>query len=367
MISMTVSRILRILAAVAALWAGVALLFASESYLSGLYRGRPIDFVSTLGYSLAYYGVWALVTPVVILMAQRWPIAAGDRLNHLSRHGAASVGIALLQAGLFAILFWPIYGPINHHDTRLDLWAGMIVANFPSNMLIYTVLVGGVMALAARTAARDREAAAARLRARLAQAELEALRAQIHPHFLFNALHGISALVREDPPAAERLIAKLGTLLRSALNSQRQEMIPLRGEMDFLKDYLEVEGMRFGERLSSRIKIADCVGGALVPPLLLQPLVENAIRHGFPPVPGTMTVEVLGYLDNNHLALTVRDDGKGADSAEPREGIGLGNLRARLEQTFGSKQSMRIETGVGKGFKVILQLPLCGAEQEYVG
>jgi hypothetical protein len=366
MTSTTVRWILRVLMPTAALWAGVALLFASESYLSGLYRGRPTAFVSTLGYSLAYYGVWALVTPIVILMAQRWPIAAGDKLDRLLRHGTAGVGIALLQAGLFAMLFWPVYGPMNNHDTRLDLWAGMIAANFPSNMLIYAVLVGGTMALAAHTASRDREAAAARLRARLAQAELDALRAQIHPHFLFNALHGISALVREDPPAAERLIAKLGTLLRSALNSQRRERIPLSDEVAFVKDYLEVEGMRFGERLSFRIDIADDVRSTLVPPLLLQPLVENAIRHGFPRAPKTMTVEVLGYLNDNHLTLVVRDDGKGAP-VELHEGIGLANLRARLEQTFGNRQSMHIETEAGKGFEVILELPLCNAQQEHPG
>lgn len=354
----TLSQFLRYLAVTSGIWAIVALLFTSESYLSGLYRSRPIDFVSTLGYSFAFYGTWALVTPAVVLLAQRWPFTSDKKLLDLFRHGVAGVAVALLQAGVFAFLFWPIYGPMNNNGTRLDLWAGMSAAHFPSNLLIYAVLAGGTVALAVHMAAREREAQAARLQTRLTQAELDALRAQIHPHFLFNTLHGISALVREDPPAAERLIAKLGALLRSALEQQRQDVVPLRAETGFLQDYLDIEGARFGDRLRSSVTIDDNVVDALVPPLLLQPLVENAIRHGLSATPETVTIEVAGNRNGDRLVLSVSDDGNGIDSDDLHDGIGLGNVRARLQQTFGRAQSMRIDTGRGLGFKVTLELPL---------
>jgi signal transduction histidine kinase len=356
--STTFRRYLRYAAVTMALWATVALLFASEGYLSGLYHGRPIDFGATLGYSLAFYGTWALVTPAVLFFAERWPFTA-DRVSvHLLRHGTAGIGIALLQAGLFAFLFWPIYGPTNEQETRLDFWAGMIAAHFPSNLLIYAVLAGGATALAAHVAARDREAQAARLQASLAEARLDALRAQIHPHFLFNTLHGISALVRDDPRAAERLIAKLGSLLRAALERQQVDAVPLAAEIDFLRNYLDIEGARFGDRLRSSVTMDDGVVDALVPPLLLQPLVENAIRHGLSATPETVTIEIRGCVDDDRLLLSVSDDGNGAEASALQDGIGLGNLRARLRQMFGREQSMRIETRPGQGFTVVLALPL---------
>lgn len=355
--SVSGSRFLQYLLATAALWSIVALLFASESYLSGLYRGRPVDLPATLGYSFAFYGTWALVTPLVVMLARRWPLARGRKLSDLARHGIASAGVALLQAGLFAYLFWPIYGSGNGRDTRLELWAGMAAAHFPSNLLIYALITGAILAWAARVAAREREAQAARLQARLKQAELDSLRAQIHPHFLFNTLHGISALVRKDPAAAGRLIAKLGALLRSALEQQQRDLVPLDTELGFIRDYLDIEGARFGDRLRSSVTVDDSAADALVPPLLLQPLVENAVRHGLSPSTEAVTIRVVARRHDNRLRLEVADDGDGADPSTLRDGIGLGNLRARLEQMFGEAQSMTIGTGAGRGFEVVLELP----------
>lgn len=355
-------RYLRYGVATIASWAAVALLFTSESYLSALYRGQSIDVAAALGYSLAFYGTWALVTPAVLGFARRWPLTAGAAATNLLRHGAAGVAIALLQAGVFALLFWPVYGPPNGQHSRLDLWAGMSAAHFPSNLLIYAVLAGCAMALAAHVAARDREAHAARLEARLKQAELDALRARIHPHFLFNTLHGISALVRKDPREAERLIAKLGALLRSVLEYERQDLVPLAAEIEFLRNYLDIEGARFGQRLRSSITVDEHAAGALVPPLLLQPLVENAIRHGLSATPSAVTIEVRGSRSGNRLELGVKDDGGGADPSALKDGIGLGNVRARLQQIFAGEQSMRIRTAEGDGFDVTLELPFRLAE-----
>lgn len=351
------SQLLRYFAATAALWSVVALLFASEGYLSGLYRGRPVDLAATLGYSFAFYGTWALLTPLVVLLARRWSFSRDGRWSDLARHAAASVGIALLQAGVFAFLFWPVYGPGNGYDSPLDLWTGMAAAHFPSNVLIYAVIAGGILAWAAHIAAQEREAQAARLQARLRQSELDALRAQIHPHFLFNTLHGIAALVRKDPRAAERLIAKLGVLLRAALEQQQRDRVPLDTEIGFVRDYLDIEGARFGDRLHSTVTVGDDTAGALVPPLLLQPLVENAVRHGLAPSTGAVTIRVAGGRRGDALTLEVSDDGAGADPDTLSPGIGLGNVKARLEQMFGDAQTMRIETETGGGFSVVLELP----------
>jgi two-component system, LytTR family, sensor kinase len=222
-------------------------------------------------------------------------------------------------------------------------------------VLLYFVIVGIVLGAGAYRALRDREVDAARLQTQLAEAETAALRAQLQPHFLFNILNAISAVVPEDPVMAQRLIARLGDLLRLSIEQHRAQQSSLAEELEFTDVYLAIEEVRLGKRLRIERRIAPEALDVSVPSLLLQPLVENAVRHGLSPLVegGTLTIEAV--LDESSLHLTVADNGKGSEGAD--DGIGLGNTRARLRQLYGDRQSLSLATAPGKGFRVTVVVP----------
>ncbi|NJK42422.1 MAG: histidine kinase [Aquincola sp.] len=192
----------------------------------------------------------------------------------------------------------------------------------------------------------------------LARAELQHLKAQLHPHFLFNALNTVSSLVRTQPETATRMIGQLSTLLRHALQRESAQEVPLREELTVLAAYVEIEQLRFEDRLSVIWNIAPDAMTAQVPHLLLQPLVENAIRHGIAPRSEPGSVEIAAVRRNGSLHLSVADDGVGrAATAVPRAGIGLTNTRDRLRQLYGAAQSLTVDPVVPHGLRVDITLP----------
>ena len=332
----------------AAAWAVIALFFAAQGYLSSAYSGRPASWSSTLLYSVHFYAVWALLTPPVLWLAARVRPARRRVARFLAVHVPAGVAVSLLHAWLFAVLYWPRYSDAGRLDSPRALWGSMLAAHFHSNLLLYWLLVGGVLAAGTYAAYRDREA-------RLARAELQALRAQLHPHFLFNSLNTISSLVREEPLAAERMISRLGDLLRITLGGHRTDEVPLRQELDFVDRYLEIEQTRFGDRLRVERRVEPAALDALVPHLVLQPLVENALRHGVAPRRAGATVEIRAARQGGLLTLEVRDDGAGAP-AGMADGVGLANTRARLERLYGAGH--RFEARPAQpGFAVLVEIP----------
>jgi two-component system LytT family sensor kinase len=223
------------------------------------------------------------------------------------------------------------------------------------------VYAGFVLAWHAATfyrEARDRQMQAVELESMLQKAQLEALRSQLNPHFLFNALHSMAELVHTDPKLAEQLIVRLGELLRQVLESSSQPEVSLREELDFIRGYVEIEQLRLGERLRVDWDIEPGALEARVPSLLLQPLVENAIQHGIAAAtrPGTLTIRA--RRADGFLWLEVRDNGPGvASHARGRsQGIGLANTRARLRQLYGDRQSFELH--VNDGLAVSARIPL---------
>ena len=214
---------------------------------------------------------------------------------------------------------------------------------------------------------RERELAAAELETRLAQAQLEALQAQLHPHFLFNALHTIGTLVRTgDAQRAVRVVAGLGDLLRRVLDEGGAQEVPLKQELEFIRSYLEIEQVRFRDRLRVTIHAAPDTLDAAVPPLVLQPLVENAIRHGITSRVEGGTVLVGSRLFDGRLLLTVRDDGLGIPGgAGPRPGVGLANTRARLERLYGLDFELAVENAPEGGVEARIALPFRLAHAEW--
>ena len=184
---------------------------------------------------------------------------------------------------------------------------------------------------------------------------------QLHPHFLFNALHTISELIHRDPHAADRMVARLGDLLRLALEREAAQEVPLRQELEFLQKYLEIERTRFHDRLTVEVNVEPQVLDARVPSMILQPLVENAIKHGVTPRPEAGRVEVSAERDGRVLRIAVRDDGvglpEGWQSGGLREGIGLRNTRRRLEQLYDGQQRFELRNRAGGGVEALLAIP----------
>jgi LytS/YehU family sensor histidine kinase len=207
---------------------------------------------------------------------------------------------------------------------------------------------------------RERETAAARAQAAAAQAQLRAVRAQLNPHFLFNALHAVSSLVRTDPVAADRAIERLGELLRRSLDHSAQDLVPLGQEWEFVKGYLDLEQLRLGHRLQLDCQLDPAALAVPVPPFLLQPLVENAVRHGIAASPTGGTISVSAQRLNGSLRLCISDDGPGASGATHGMGLGIEGVRQQLEARYGSRGSLCIDTPSQRGFSVTITLPVEG-------
>jgi sensor histidine kinase YesM len=215
-----------------------------------------------------------------------------------------------------------------------------------------------VQALTFYRRSEERERQALELEARLADAKLEALHMQLHPHFLFNTLNAISTLVHKDPNAADEMIGNLSELLRATLDTGEQE-IPLRQELAFLDRYLEIQQVRFGERLRIEKEVDAAALEGYVPTLILQPLVENAIRHGIEPEPAPGTVAIRAESKGDRLLLSVANNGATARlPAKPEGGIGLANTKARLQQLYGANARLSLNSGSEGGFKVEIEIPL---------
>jgi len=254
------------------------------------------------------------------------------------------------------------------------------------NLPVYWVIVSIVQALGYYRRSQERERAALELEARLAEARLQALRTQLHPHFLFNTLHAISTLVHKDAEAADEMITNLSELLRVTLDASDRQEIPLRQELDFLQRYLDIQQVRFGERLRVEKQIDAAALDSQVPTLILQPLVENALKHGLEPQVGGGVIIIQAQRLNDTLRLVVRDNGAAArspparsadasgaspvemethgrgvrapgEAARPQEGIGLANTRARLEELYGRRGRLTLTSSSEGGFTVEIEVP----------
>jgi two-component system LytT family sensor kinase len=262
------------------------------------------------------------------------------------------------------IVFWALGQVLRHHMG--DSLVKVIAAATHLDVLTYAVLLGAVHArLYARTLReREREArefalSAAHLQTQLAEARLAALRMQLQPHFLFNALNAISALIRSDPEAADRMLERLSDLLRNVLEHDGAPEVPLSAELEIVESYLAMQQLRFGDRLHIDREVAPETLDAYVPALILQPLVENAIRHGIKSRAGGGRVVLRSSRQRDLLLLEVEDDGIGLPDSSERGsfGIGLANTHARLEQLHGHSASVAIEPVPPGGMRVVITIP----------
>lgn len=369
------------------LWFLVVLSFAGQMVFTG-----GLNWLPALEIAFRDWLPWLALAPITAWLAWTFPLERGCLAASIPVH----IGACLL-ALLFADLFVPIAGPpprllpggpqflppLAGQDTERPFApeprprqpaeplperpygaprpetrrALFLNTRAKFNLPIYWIVVSIVQALRFQRRSQERERKALELEARLAEAKLSALRMQLHPHFLFNTLNAIATLVHKDPEAADEMIVNLGELLRATLDTQAQE-IPLRQELEFLDRYLAIQQVRFGDRLQVEKHIDAGTLEARVPTLILQPLVENAIRYGIEPNPGPGLLSLMAQRREDMLQLTIRDSGSPQGKPAPTSsGIGLVNTKARLEELYGAAGRLMLNTASSGGSSVELELP----------
>jgi signal transduction histidine kinase len=339
-------------------WTLVGLAFAGQLYLSRANVGAPVTWQFALGRALADWYVFALLSLPAFWLAQRFHFDRATWGGHLMIHVPASVVFSLAWMLVrAAVEQWHGWSGGNRVDFR-EAFSHALVATFSFNLLVYWAIVAVAHAFDYYRKFNEHELRTAELENRLTQSRLQALQMQLNPHFLFNTLNAIASLMHKDVDAADRMIARLGELLRYALESTEAHEVPLQQELDFLRRYLEIEQTRFGDRLVVRMEIAPETLDARVPNLLLQPLVENAIAYGVAPHSRLGTIVLSSRRDNEILELQVRDNGNGLPpDGKFREGIGLSNTRARLQQLYGAGHQFDLEKAPEGGLAVKIVIP----------
>lgn len=339
-------------------WTVLVLFFAGQLYALG--NGR-LQWSEALTWTWPRWYVWGLLTPGVFWIDRRL-----GAHSSLATRVALHVPLAVAWTSL-SIIIRLVIRPLRGGAWPDDLSA-FFLERFSWDVLIYAAIAGVAIArdLARHAQQREGEAQqlavqAADLERRLVQARLQSLRAQLQPHFLFNALNTISAFTETDPPTARRLMGQLGDLLRASLTHASRPLVTLGEELTFLDDYLAIESARFEGRITVSVHAADDVLDAMVPGFLLQPLVENAIRHGVAPRLSGGHIEVSAIRNGSMLKLRVRDNGVGLTPGwqfETNAGVGLRNATSRLEQLYGRSDHLQIAPLVSGGVEIQLDLPL---------
>ncbi|HEX6053023.1 MAG TPA: histidine kinase [Gemmatimonadaceae bacterium] len=342
----------------------LGVLEAAKSYYSLGARGQPRSWTWVLFSSLPWWYGWAVVAPVGFRVARRWPLVGSRRPHAIQVH----LGAAILLAATHSVVTAAVTHWLTGAQTAMSVTRSISI--FLSNyfivsLVVYAAIVGMYFALdyarrwrESTLAAARLETHAARLEVGLADARLQALRMELNPHFLFNTLNAISGLVRRrENDAAVGMLARLGDLLRTTLDRNLPQEIALDDELALLQRYLDIEQARFGARLVVNVEVDPAARRALVPTLVCQPLVENAVRHGVARRRGTVAVTIDGTREGASLVLRVRDSGKGLGSVPVREGIGLSNTRTRLRELYGEAAALQLDDAAGGGAVATVRLP----------
>jgi hypothetical protein len=335
-----------------------ATLSALDAYLqSRLAHQRNVPWPNIV-FSSSEWLFLAALTPIVILLARRVPLRR-DRIGRVVVTHA--IGAALLCVGwatLGITLGWLLHTfPWQGHFARDYL--SWIMTSVPWSVVMYFAFLGCVYAFTYFAEAREREAQQARLSAQLAEARLGALRTQLNPHFLFNSLNALAVLVRDQKTReASRMLELLGGVLRQVLQGEKRQEIPLMDELRFIEQYLAIEQVRFSDRLNVHWSIDRSALDALVPEFILQPLVENAIRHGIAKRSEPGTIGISAEVVAGELILTVSDDGPGYREGQSEAGVGISNTRARLDTLFGDSARLELRRGESGGTIATVRFPL---------
>jgi two-component system LytT family sensor kinase len=339
-------------------------------YFVSTFTSDPASFPLLLALNLGYWYSWALLTPAILWLSRRFPFERGRWQSAVAVH-AISVFVATLlhvalTVGTRMGTFW-VMG--QEPGEWLPLAQQMFFLNFDWEMMTYWAIVGLSNARRYKSEAQGRALRESQLETHLVEAQLQSLQRQLQPHFLFNTLNTISALMHRDVDAADRMIERLSDLLRLSLENVGVQEVSLKDELDFLSKYLEIEQTRFRDRLTVVFDVQPDTLDALVPNLILQPLVENSIKHGIGPRPTPGQIEITSRRIGGMLELIVRDDGVGLSAARLTDfnrGVGLANTRSRLQHLYGTSHRFEFRQPPGGGLMVLVAIPLAEIGEEVV-
>ena len=339
----------------------MACLSGVESYVGQLKFDKPVTWGLALRRSFKDWYTYGFLAIGIIWFCGRNRLEHGRIWRWVLRHLAAALVFATAYIGITS---WLLTGEVSVQTGEiLTFWylvKKLAIHYCVMILMMYWIVVFGHQGWHYYQRYREREVQTADLRRQLTEAKLEALRMQLNPHFLFNTLHAISALIHDNPEAADRTIARLSELLRLSLDPTKPQEVPLSEELGFLDRYLEIELTRFSDRLKVEKHIETDAMQALVPYLILQPLVENAIRHGIEPREEAGRLAIRARRNNGTLELSVTDNGAGLSEKEAmslREGIGLSNTRSRLRHLYGDHYSLQLLKANGGGLEARIDLP----------
>ena len=345
------------------IWALMGLYMASWDL--ALYPSASL--VRLLVMNLLQNGTWGLLGLFLLWLANHRPIEsfAWSQWRVWGLHLLASVAVAafgLFVAYLISLLVQSgeMKQPLDMAMVRKGL-PRFYRAYFHTNLLFMWAVVAAFHGLKIYRKYKSREVEAARLETRFAEAQNLALRMQLQPHFLFNTLNSIAALVHSNPDGADEMISRLGDFLRATLDAPHEQLISLRRELAFIQDYLAIEQIRFQERLRVELQVPSDLLDLRLPSFILQPLVENALKHGLVDRPQGVTIHLRARKEADNLVLEIQDDGEGY--LPGREGVGLANVRSRLGLLYKGRYQMEIMGAPGRGTLVTLRLPLAAASE----
>jgi len=315
-------------------------------------------------WQLAIWLAWVVLAPVALRLRHRWPLERGTLKRALPVHLVAIILLCAVHSGMVLLTMWLImHAGQSLTDQKLTvLLMYWWVRDLPFCALFYGLILGIDSALGYYRQFRERQWRASQLEAQLAQAQLQMLKMQLHPHFLFNTLNGITGLVRDhDNAAAVQMLVGLSDLLRQTLDNAGKQEVRLSEELEWLELYLKLQQIRFSDRLQVSINVTPETLDALVPNLITQPLVENAIRHGLAPRAAPGSVSLSAQRIDGRLELRVRDDGVGFPEGwrmANGKGLGMLNTEARLRQLYGADFFMEVRNLEEGGAEVLLAIPL---------
>jgi two-component system LytT family sensor kinase len=345
-------------AAIVGPWTLFGLYSGAETHYRSSFGRMPYSWWHSLTAETAYTILWAPLTPLAMRLARRFRIERGRVWRNFSIHMIAAVLCSVLTKTIWDFIESAGPGPAATFYWRRYFLSMSTV--FTEGISLYWLIVLFTYAYDYYRQYHESLIKASALQTQLVQAQLQALKMQLHPHFLFNALHSISALVHEDAEGADRMIARLSDLLRLSLETGGAQQVPLHQELHFLNLYLEIEKTRFEERLEVIFDIDPVTGDAYVPNMLFQPLVENSIRHGLAPKVRGGQIRIGANRDGNKLVLRVIDNGQGLAEdgvTGARQGIGLFATRGRLERLYGNEQSLLLRNVRGGGAEALIVIP----------
>ena len=352
---------LRVVIVVCLAWVFLGVVWGAQTTMGAIIRGvAPVPLTTAIRTAFIQTLPWIPVTLAAIVLTRRFPLSRDAWKWHLPVHVGAAAVLAFVANVLVVAGYWLTSGIFNGVTVLMRqglLWA---TVNLHVALLIYATVVAITQGALYYQRTRARELQLARIEGQLARAKLQALNAQIRPHFLFNTLHTIGQLWRSGrSDDADAVLDRLGSLFSRVQLSTSKLEVPLGEELELVESYLAIEEARFRDRLRTTVEASAAARDCLVPPLILQPLVENAIRHGVSAISSAGRVGVSAALENGHLLLIVTDDGPGvrARSSQPGSGTGLRNTRERLAQLYGADAELRIDSPANGGTVVTVRIP----------